>query len=203
LKLGFKILFAFLILFFAIAFYSFGFAHDAVCPTCNGAGEVWDRRYDFDVQTWITGYWPCPTCTGSGKIPVFSSASYSLAFFSGFTLCFLFVFALDYGTTALRLDWNPWVRDVKEMSIWFNPMYFVWLFHANRKKWAKWTTALSLTATLVCVTVLALIFLSSAQLSMARLIGQSVFLGWLIGMLLTIPFAIAWYQNYENLSRLA
>jgi len=200
LKLSFKILLVLLLFCFAIGFYFFGFTYDVACPKCNGTGQVWEKRYDFDIETWVTGYWPCSTCLGTGKVYLYSSASYALAFFFGFIFCFLSLFALDYGITALRLDKNPWVKDVKEMRYWFNPMYFVWLFHVNRKKWVKWTTALSLIATLIVVPAIVLP-LTSYQLILTPVSGQNIFAGWLVGTILTIPFAIAWYQNYEDLSK--
>jgi len=194
LKLGFKALLIFLIflvLSFAIGFYFFGFSNNATCPKCNGTGQVWERRYDFIIGTYVTGYWPCVTCGGSGTVYFPSTASYTLGFFFGFVLSFVLIFALDYGVTTFRLDWNSWVKDVKEMSFWFNPMYFVWLFHANRKKWAKWTTALSLIAAILIVTTFAVPIVAVSALTA----HQNIFFGWLIGMTLTIPFGLAWYQN--------
>jgi len=194
LKLGLKTLLVFLIFLvssLAIAFYLFGFTDDATCPKCNGTGQVWERRYDFTVDAYVNGYWPCITCGGSGTVYFPSSASYSLGFFSGFVISFLLVFALDYGITTFRLDWNPWVKDVKEMHFWFNPMYFVWLFHTHRKKWAKWTTALSLIAAILIVTTFAMPLIAVST-SAAH---QNIFFGWLIGMTLTGPFALTWYLN--------
>jgi len=202
LKFSFKILFIFLIFCFAIGFYSFGFTYDVVCPKCDGTGQVWERRYDFNVKTWVTGYWPCPTCGGNGEIYLYSSATYALAFFFSFVACFLLFFALDYGVTALRLNQNPWVKDVKEMHYWLNPMYCVWLFHVNRKKWVKWTTMLSLVATIMVITTIAMA-LTAYQLTLTPVLGQSIFTGWLFGTVLTIPFAVAWYKNYESLSKFA
>jgi len=123
-------------------------------------------------------------------------------FFFGFAACFLLFFALDYGVTALRLNQNPWVKDVKEMHYWFNPMYFVWLFHVDRKKWVKWTTALSLIATIMVITTIAMA-LAAYQVTLTPVLGQSIFTGWLFGTVLTIPFAITWYKNYEDLSKFA
>lgn len=111
-------------------------------------------------------------------------------------------FALDYGVTAFRLNQNPWVKDVKEMHYWFNPMYFVWLFNVNRRKWVKWTTALSLIATIMVITTIAMA-LTAYQITLTPVLGQSIFAGWLFGAALTIPFAIAWYKNYEDLSKFA
>lgn len=171
------------------------------CPKCEGNRQVWEKWYDFDIETWITGYRTCTNCRGSGIVYLYSSVSYALAFFFGLSSSFSLIFAVDYGATALRLDWNPWVKDVKEVRYWFNPMYFVWLFHVNRKKWVEWTTALSLIATLIVVPMIALP-LTSYQLISTPMLGQNIFAGWLIGTVLTIPFAIAWYQNYEDLSKL-
>lgn len=202
MKLSFIALVIFLVFCFFLGFSVFGFMYDVVCPKCNGTGQVWEKRYDFDTETWITGYWPCPTCGASGEVYLYSSVSYALLFFLGFVLCFLLSFALDYGVAALRLRQNPWVKDVKEMHSWFNPMYFVWLFHVNRKKWVKWTTALSLIATVSIVTAIA-VPLTSYPLISTPIVGQDIFVGWLVGAALTIPFAFAWYQNYEDLSILA
>ncbi len=194
LKLGFKALLVFLIFLvssFSIAFLFFGFNNDATCPKCNGTGQVWEKRYDFTIDTYVTGYWPCFTCGGSGTVYFPSSASYGLGFFFGFVIAFLIIFALDYGVTTFRLDWNPWVKDVEEMRFWFNPMYFVWLFDTNRKKWAKWTTALSLIAAILIVSMFAmpLIIVSTPAAH------QNIFFGWLIGMTVASPFALVWYQN--------
>ena len=32
-------------------------------------------------------------------------------------------------------------------------------------------------------------------------LDQDIFVGWLIGVALNIPFSVAWYQNYEDLSK--
>jgi len=195
LKRSFKLLIIFLVFIFVLEFYFFGFTYDVDCPICGGTGQIWDKWYDFEVNTWVTGYRTCPTCTGSGKIYVYTSAVFSLAFFLSSVVCFFALFGLDYGLTAFRLDMNPWVKDVKEMHFWFNPMYFVWLFYADRKKWMKWTTTLSLVSTLILVPTIAALLTSSSTPTT----GQNVFVGWLVGTVLTVPVAIVWYQNYEAL----
>jgi hypothetical protein len=193
LKPTFKLLIIFLVFIFVLEFYFFGFTYDVECPKCDGTGQIWDTWYDFKIETWVTGYRTCPTCRGSGKIYVYTSATFSIAFFLSSVVGFLALFGLDYGVTAFRLDMNPWVKDVKEMHFWFNPMYFVWLFQADRKKWVKWTTALSLISTLILIPAIAIPLTSPPTPTT----GKNVFIGWLVGTILTVPVAIAWYRNFE------
>lgn len=179
LKLSFKILFFFLISIFAIGFSLFGFTYDIVCPTCNGTGQraMW---YGYDT---------CQTCHGSGKSFMFSFVSVALIGFIIFVFSFLAVFALAYFSSAFRLAANPWVEDVEEMKFVLSPMYFIWLFYVDRKKWVKWNTAISLIIMPLLLAVLGLF----------QYANQDTWAGWLIGGALTILFAVAWYQNFENL----
>ena len=189
LKLSFKILFFFLVSTFAIGFYFFGFTYDIVCPKCDGTGQEWTMWYDFDVGRSFEGYVTCRTCDGSGKAYTFSSVSVAVICFIIFVFGFLAVFALVYFFSAFRLEANPWVKDVEEMHFLFNPMYFSWLFYVDRKTWVKWNTVISLIFTLLLLAV----FVLSLNAN------QNTLVGWLIGAALTIPFAVAWYQNFESL----
>ena len=189
LKLSFKTLFFFLVSTFAIGFYFFGFTYDIVCPKCDGTGQEWTMWFDFDVGRSFEGYDTCRTCDGSGKVYTFSSVSVAVICFIIFVFGFLAVFALVYFFSAFRLEANPWVKDVEEMQFLFNPMYFSWLFYVDRKTWVKWNTVISLIFTLLLLAV----FVLSLNAN------QNTLVGWLIGAALTIPFAVAWYQNFESL----
>jgi hypothetical protein len=189
LKLSFKILLFFLISTFAIGFYFFGTTHEVICPTCDGTGQVWGTWFDFDAGTLHQGYLNCSNCDGSGKAYTPSSVSLALICFIIFVFGFLALFALTYFFSAFRLEANPWVKDVKDMEFLFNPMYFAWLFYVDRKKWVKWNTAVSLMVTVLLVAVFVLL----------NNPNQDSLAGFLIGTILTIPFAVAWYQNFENL----
>ena len=189
LKLSFKTLFFFLVSTFAIGFYFFGFTYDIVCPKCDGTGQEWTMWFDFDVGRSFEGYDTCRTCDGSGKVYTFSSVSVAVICFIIFVFGFLAVFALAYFFSAFRLEANPWVKDVEEMHFLFNPMYFSWLFYVDRKTWVKWNTVISLIFTLLLLAV----FVLSLNAN------QNTLVGWLIGAALTIPFAVAWYQNFESL----
>lgn len=145
--------------------------------------------YDFDVGRSFEGYDTCRTCDGSGKVYTFSSVSVAAICFIIFVFGFLAVFALVYFFSAFRLEANPWVKDVEEMHFLFNPMYFSWLFYVDRKTWVKWNTVISLIFTLLLLAV----FVLSLNAN------QNTLVGWLIGAALTIPFAVAWYQNFESL----
>ena len=179
-KLSFKILILFLISTFAIGFYFFGSSREEICPTCDGTGREW---------TPFWGYLDCSRCDGSGKVYTASFFSLALIFFVIFVFGFLALFALAYFFSAFYLEANPWVRDVEEMEFLFNPMYFTWLFYVDRKKWVKWNTVISLVFMQLLLAVIA--FYQNAT--------QDTLAGWFIRAVLTVPFAVAWYQNFENL----
>lgn len=80
-----------------------------------------------------------------------SHSTFLVSFFS--ILVFFGLFGLEYFRDSVWLDRNPWVRDVEEMNFWFNPMYFTWLFYKDRKRWVKWTVALSFVGAIVLVVV--------------------------------------------------
>lgn len=145
--------------------------------------------YDFDAGRPFEGYDTCRSCDGSGKVYTFSSVSVAVICFIIFVLGFLAVFALAYFFSAFRLEANPWVKDVEDMHFLFNPMYFSWLFYVDRKTWVKWNTVISLIFTLLLLAVFVL----------SQNANQNTLVGWLIGAALTIPFAVAWYQNFESL----
>lgn len=200
-KSSFKILLLVLILTFATGFYLIGFTYNITCPKCNGTGQVWDKWYDFNIQTWIQGYRACPTCGGSGKVWMYSSVSVGLMSFLAHFVCFLLFFALDWTIISFQLERNSWVKDVKKMRYWFNPAYFLWLFHTNHKKWFKWTTIIVLLGTIITVVDFALGLAPTSQTITLwlHITNQDFFVGWLIGAILLIPFSIAWYWSYEEI----
>jgi hypothetical protein len=120
-RLGFLFLFLGLVLIAGVVIGR-GLYYSVTCPTCDGAGEVWGEYYDFDVGTWVVGYRECGSCDGTGLFWL-HSASYSTLFISFLSiLVFSGLWFLGYALDSLRLDKNPWVRDVKEMGFWGNPM---------------------------------------------------------------------------------
>jgi len=151
-KLGFRTLLSILILIFAIGFYLTGFTYNITCPKCGGSGRVWSEWYDFNYHVWVQGYRKCPTCGGSGEVWMYSYISIGLMSFLAHIALFLSFFALNYMITSFHLSRNPWVKDIKQMSFWFNPAWYIWAFHTNRRKWLKWSTAIaSIAAIITCV----------------------------------------------------
>jgi hypothetical protein len=116
-------------------------------------------------------------------------------------VCFLLFFALDWTIISFQLERNSWVKDVKKMRYWFNPAYFLWLFHTNHKKWFKWTTIIVLLGTIITVVDFALGLAPTSQTITLwlHIANQDFFVGWLIGAILLIPFSIAWYWSYEEI----
>jgi len=49
-------------------------------------------------------------------------------------LCFLGLFFANYVICAFQAGLNPYVEDVKDMDMIFNPMYFAWLFANHRRR---------------------------------------------------------------------
>jgi len=200
-KLGFRTLLSILILIFAIGFYLTGFTYNITCPKCGGSGRVWSEWYDFNYHVWVQGYRKCPTCGGSGEVWMYSYISIGLMSFLAHIALFLSFFALNYMITSFHLSRNPWVKDIKQMSFWFNPAWYIWAFHTNRRKWLKWSTAIaSIAAIITCVDFgLALAPTSSTITLWLHMTNRDFWIGLLIGALLLIPFSIAWYQNFEGL----
>jgi hypothetical protein len=133
-------------------------------------------------------YSTCQGCNGSGITYAFSFVGIALICFIIFVFGFLGFFAFVYIVTAFRLATNPWVEDVEDMDFLLSPMYWIWLFSVNRKKWVKWNTVLCL---IVTPFLLAMLGLNLSE-------NQDVLVGWFIGVALTIPFGITWYHTFEK-----
>jgi hypothetical protein len=204
LRLSFKFLMVFLTAFFAIGLYLFGFTYNITCFRCGGTGKVWENWYDFDVGTWVQGYRECGTCGGTGKVWVYSFITIALISSFAYISCFLMIFALNYAVTSIQLGRNPWVKDIKEMHFWFNPVYLTWLFHTDRRKWLKWTTTLALIATIMIILNFGLILAPTSPTIVLwlRMENQNLLAGLLTGAAFVTLFSITWYQDYEKLSRL-
>jgi len=114
---------------------------------------------------------------------------------------FSFIFRFKLHDNIISPSRNPWVKDIKQMSFWFNPAWYIWAFHTNRRKWLKWSTAIaSIAAIITCVDFgLALAPTSSIITLWLHMTNRDFWIGLLIGALLLIPFSIAWYQNFEGL----
>jgi hypothetical protein len=197
---GFRVFIPILILTFAVGFYFAGFTYLIVCPKCNGSGEIWGMWYDFNQDTWVQGYHECPTCNGSGKVWVYSVMTISLISFLVCAFCFILFFGLEYIFVSIQLERNPWVKDVKEMSFWFNPAYFLWLFHVNRKKWSKFVTATTLLITVIVILNFWLVLAptSTSTTLWLHMTNNDFWSGLPLGIALLIPFAVAWNQDYKQ-----
>ena len=134
--------------------------------------------------------------SGNGMFSPFGSA---LVLFFAFMLLFLGLFGLDYFVRYWRLEWNPWLVDVKEMGFWYNPMYWTWLFYHDHKKWAKWDTVIISACAVFLVTLFGAIFVSVPAL--LPVTPEAFWAGWIIATMLMILFAFTWYLNYTSVDR--
>lgn len=167
------------------------FNPDAVCPLCDGTGDC--RMCDG------TGFRNCDACVGSGVFWMFSATSATLVFFIALLLSFLALFGFEYFVHSLWLNRNPWVRDVKEMHFWFNPMFLTWLFHLDRKKWVKWVTPICLVGAILIVFDFALILVVPSGI-LSRMTPEIFLIGMVSAIGLMTLVSLIWYKDYDKIS---
>ena len=228
-RIGLKLFTIALIALFSVGFYVDGFSYGKTCPKCNGAGElICDSCHGTGTCSWCggsgkdiifnpnatcplcdgtgdcpmcdgTGLRDCSACVGSGAFQMYSTTSTTLIFFLALLITFFALFGLEYFVHSLWLDRNPWVRDVKEMHFWFNPMFFTWLFYQDRKRWAKWITAFSLVGAVILVTDFAAI-LTLPSYTTSRITPNTFFIGIILATSIMILFSLIWNKNYGKIS---
>lgn len=127
-----------------------------------------------------------------------SPFGFTLVFFFALLLPFLVIFGLDLFFTSLRLEWNEWIVDVKEMDWLFNDMYWIWLIYHNHKKWAKWKIIIDAAITDLFVTIFAIVLEYSPKLPIGP---ESFWTGWIIANIIMTLFATAFYLKYISVDR--
>lgn len=130
---------------------------------------------------------------------MFSPFVSALALFFALMLFFVGLFGLIYLLNCWTFESNSWVVDVKEMGRWLNPMYEIWLFYHDHKKWAKWNILFCSVFTVFFVTLFGVVF--AFILSALPITPQSFWIGWAIAMALMVPFTFSWYLYYTSVDR--
>jgi hypothetical protein len=128
-----------------------------------------------------------------------SPFGYALILLFAYVLLFLGTFGFEYFLLQWRLDWNPWVKDVKEMDFLFNPMYWTWLFFHDHKKWARWNTIISTPSVVFLVSLLGIAFGFFTRSPPAS--AEAFLVGWAISLVLMTLFAFTWYLYYASVDR--
>lgn len=165
--------------------YIFWNAEGKVCPECNGTGKVW-------VPWWPSGYYDtCPACGGTGWYRMESAPSLAATYTLIFSLCFFGFFFLFYISCAFSALVNPWVSDVRDMNFSpFNPMYYTWLFHNDKRIWARDTTFIS-----SLLTIAIGVILSDLWTAQERISSYNMFIGLSVGVAFTMYLAFSWYNG--------
>jgi len=125
------------------------------CPVCEGTGRIW---YMPETDNWCAfcqGTGICSTCGGKGwhecgKCGGEGFLTYWIYNLAGTTIILSFIsimlligsFILSIVASAIHLSFNEWIYEVDDMDFWFNPSFMTWLFAKDRKRWAKWQTAI-------------------------------------------------------------
>jgi Na+-driven multidrug efflux pump len=126
-----------------------------------------------------TGYTPA-------GVSLISCTIFPIIFFS-----LIFISEVD---AELRLQANPWVEDVKDMDFWLNPMFFIWLYCHDRKRWTKWTTLFGLLfAPLMGFIIVLLIILPTLN----RMTVEGLVTGFFVGTAFTTLLGIVHYERYQ------
>lgn len=218
-----------LVILFFVGFYVDGFSYGKICPKCNGTGElVCDSCHGTGTCSWCggtgkdiifnpdatcplcdgtgdcpmchgTGLRDCSACVGNGIFRIYSTMSATFIFFIALIICFLALFGLEYFVHSLWLDRNPWVRDVKEVHFWFNPMFLTWLFYQNRKRWVKWITAFCIIGAVVLVLDFALT-VAMPSYTTSRMTPDTFLIGIISATSLMVLFSLIWYKDYDKIS---
>lgn len=229
MRVGLKLFAIGLIVLFSVGFYIDGFSYGKTCPICNGTGKViCDSCHGTGTCSWCggtgkniifnpdevcplcdgtgdcpmcdgTGFRNCSACVGSGIFKMYSVTSATLIFFIALLISFFALFGLEYFVYSVWLSHNPWVRDVKEMHFWFNPMFLTWLFYQNRKRWMKWISAFCLIGAFVIVLDFALILVTPFHTA-SQITPQTFLIGIVLATSLMALFSLTWYRGYNKIS---
>lgn len=165
-------------LFACIFFLPVGYTYKETCPLCEGKG-----KYDQSI---------CKKCGGKGFIVhwMYNITGATILFSLIGILSFLGFFCLYYLATDFYLSFNSWVYDVDDMDARFNPMFTIWLFAKDRKRWAKQSTSVSLLVSLYMGTLIFWI------VSLKQITRTTFISGILLGAAIVTLFSLAFYKAY-------
>jgi hypothetical protein len=113
-------------------------------------------------------------------------ALYSLLF----TPLFFGQFFLIYVCNFLYAEANSWVSEVERMEWGLNPMYSIWLFENDRRRWALEATI----ATALLTILFGTLFLYLMTRGVASFEGSLA--GFLVGSVFLALVALSWYEGF-------
>ena len=81
----------------------------------------------------------------------------SVLFFSTvLSLSYLGMFGLIAFSNRYYIARNPWIKEIKKIEpwvskglLWFNPVYFSWLYQKDRKKWLYYVSIIDLMTSII------------------------------------------------------